>query len=498
MAADDYQNDEPSPLAQLGRSGLPFYAGYVQAETLTALSGHRWRKVCKEMQTDAVVGAMLYALEHLIRQVDFSFVPADDSPQALELKDFYHHALFSDMQRTWRDTLSEIATFLGWGFAPLELVYKQRRGLTPGTTPGTNGKPQPLPRSKFNDGKYGWHYWPLRGQDTVEKWDFTDYGEVEAMWQLSPPDWQWIRIPSQKMLLFRTTVKSNNPEGKSIIRNAWNSWFYRTNYQRFEGIGVERDLAGVPLFRLPAAIINAQVGTSDYQVLQNYIRVGTNIRRDEQVCIIMPSDCDEGGNRLYDFELTGTGSTRNVDMESKIQRLDQRILMTTMMDFLLLGHQKVGSFALADSKTELFITALGSLLDAICEVITRDAVPRLAELNQFNLELLPTLHHGDVETQDLGILGDYLSKLTEMGALAFPTASGEIESHLVRQAGLPVSEDPKDMRVERPEPDAEPPAKPNAGRVPDNKTTDKDEEERTPKDNGKDNGKPGGKPVARK
>ena len=91
--------DEFEVLSQLGRSGLPFYAGYVQAETLAALSGHRWRKVCKEMQNDAVIGAILFALEHLIRQVDFQFTAADDSPQAAEYRDFYQGCL-DDMART--------------------------------------------------------------------------------------------------------------------------------------------------------------------------------------------------------------------------------------------------------------------------------------------------------------------------------------------------------------------------------------------------------------
>lgn len=462
--------DEFEVLSQLGRSGLPFYAGYVQAETLAALSGHRWRKVCKEMQNDAVIGAILFALEHLIRQVDFQFTAADDSPQAAEYRDFYQGCL-DDMARTWKDTLSEIATFLPWGFAPLELVYKQRKGLTPGTVE-QNGKTRALPKSKFNDGRFGWHYWPLRGQDTIEKWDFTEFGEIEAMHQLSPPDWKWIRIPMEKLLLFRTSLKSNNPEGKSIIRAAWNSWFFRTNYQRFEGIGVERDLAGLPVFRIPSNVINATVSSPEYQTLQNFQRAVTNVRRDEQMGLLIPSDCDANGNALYDFSLMSTGSTRAVDMESKIQRLDQRMLMSVMMDFLLLGHQKVGSFALADSKTELFITALGSFLDTICEVVTRDAVPRLGALNNFNAELLPHLSHGDIETQDLGLLGEYVSKLTTAGAMSFPTDDGKIEAHLLRQAGLPVSE----MTTSRAKPKEKPPV---AGRAPSNKADTEQESEDT-------------------
>ena len=37
------------------------------------------------------------------------------------------------------------------------------------------------PVSKFNDGLIGWNHWPLRGQETIEKWDFTETGEVLAM-----------------------------------------------------------------------------------------------------------------------------------------------------------------------------------------------------------------------------------------------------------------------------------------------------------------------------
>lgn len=473
--ADDELIDEYPPLSQLGRSGLPFYAGYVQAETLAALSGHRWPKICKEMQTDTVIGAMLFALEHLIRQVEFSYVPADDSPKAQEYKQFFHDATFNDMSRTWKDTLAEISTFLPWGFAPLELVYKQRKGMTPGEI-DINGKKQKLPISKFSDGQFGWHYWPLRGQDTIEKWTFTEYGDIEAMHQLSPPDWKWIKIPMEKLLLFRTTLKSNNPEGKSIIRNAWNSWFYRTNYQRFEGIGVERFEAGLPVFKIPASIINATANTAEYTQLQNYQRAVTNLRRDEQMGLLIPSDRDANGNALYEFSLVNAGGGARMDIEPKIQRLDQRILMSVMMDFLLLGHQKVGSFALADSKTELFITALGSFLDTICDTINRDAVPRLGELNGFQPELLPKLAHGDVETQDLGILGEYIEKLTSTGALTFPTDTGEIESHLLRQGGMPVSENSKDNRA-KPKPE-----EPDAGRAPSNGDKEPDDGEEAEKE----------------
>ena len=44
-----------------------------------------------------------------------------------------------------------------------------------------------------------------------------------------------------------------------------------------------------------------------------------------------------------------------------IERHSRHIAMTAMADFILLGHEAVGSFALADSKTDLFGVALGGL-----------------------------------------------------------------------------------------------------------------------------------------
>lgn len=46
-----------------------------------------------------------------------------------------------------------------------------------------------------------------------------------------------------------------------------------------------------------------------------------------------------------------------------------------MSDFLLLGHQQVGSFALSSDKTHLFSMALGAYLDIICEVFNSQGIP---------------------------------------------------------------------------------------------------------------------------
>ena len=70
-----------------------------------------------------------------------------------------------------------------------------------------------------------------------------------------------------------------------------------------------------------------------------------------------------------------TGGRRQFDTNAIIERYDTRMAMTVLADFIFLGHQSVGSFALSSDKTELFSMAIGAYLDIIiCEVlITRQS-----------------------------------------------------------------------------------------------------------------------------
>ena len=48
---------------------------------------------------------------------------------------------------------------------------------------------------------------------------------------------------------------------------------------------------------------------------------------------------------------------------------------------------------------------------------------------------MPTMRPGDIERQDLGALGAFLTAMTGAGATLFPDR--ELENHLRSQAGLP-------------------------------------------------------------
>ena len=419
--------DVKNIFVEYGSTGLTRFGGFLYEEWLKDLQGKRGALTYREMSdNDAVIGAFLYALEMLIRQVKWRVDPAEDTPQDQEAKDFVEECLY-DMTASWSDTLSEILTFLPFGWSMLEVCYKKRSGP----------KDQlDETKSKYTDGRIGWTKWAIRAQETLWKWRFSETGVILGMEQTAPPDYALRFIPIQKCLLFRTKSNKNNPEGRSILRNAYRSWYFKKNIEEIEAIGIERDLAGLPVMWLPPEIISPQSAEAATAYNQ-YKKIITNIRRDEQEGLMMPLVYDEKGNKTYDIELMSAGgSKRQFDTTQIISRYEQRIAMTVMADFLLLGD-KGGSYALSVNKTSLFLTALKSILQNIADEINTHAIPKLIELNAFQgLSGYPKLCYNEVEKIDLAALGDFIQKTTGSGAIT-PSGDEDLENYLREAASLP-------------------------------------------------------------
>jgi hypothetical protein len=246
-------------------------------------------------------------------------------------------------------------------------------------------------------------------------------------------------IPVEKFLLFRTTSTKNNPEGRSVLRGAYRPWYFKKHVENIEGIGIERDLAGLPMALVPPELLSPNPSAPQRAQLEYIKKMVTSIRRDEQEGVVFPMARDAQGNMLYDLKLLSTGGSRQFDTDKVVQRYDQRIAMCAMADFILLGHDKVGSFALNQSKTNLFSNALGSFLDSIAEVLNRYAVPRLFGLNDFQVTDYPKFEHGDIANVDLKELGEYIQRLSGAGYPLFPNP--DLEKYLMEVAHMPTATD---------------------------------------------------------
>ena len=414
---------------EIGSTGLHVYDGMVREEFLTALRGRTAYRTYREMRdNDPVVGSVIQAISMLMRSVEWQVEPSDpDNEAANDVAEFVSTCM-TDMTVTWEDMLSQIMSYLTYGWAYFEIVYKYRKGWQEGGE-----------RSRYSDGMIGWRKLAPRSQDTLERWNLDANGGVKGMYQMAPmSDKGLVEIPIEKALLFRTSSALNNPEGKSVLRNAYTSYYFKKKIQEIEAIGIERDLAGLPIAYVPPQLLSNNATSEESSALDEIKTIIRNIRRDTQEGIVFPLAYDpETGNLAYDIKLLSTGGDRQFDTDAIITRYDQRIAMTMLADFIMLGHERVGTQALAVSKVALFSQSLNAYLDGIGSVFQNHGFPRLLRVNNIDTNLTPTLTHAPVRNVDLKELGEYISKLTGAGAQLFP--DDQLETYLREVGGLPTS-----------------------------------------------------------
>ena len=77
----------------------------------------------------------------------------------------------------------------------------------------------------------------------------------------------------------------------------------------------------------------------------------------------------------------------------------------------MLGGNTAGSYALSKSKTDLFLRALESYIQSIVDVLNKQLVERLWQLNGLDYNLMPTIVAGDVAPHDLREIASFLRNL---------------------------------------------------------------------------------------
>ena len=441
---------KPANFSELGTTGLKVSGGIIQEEFIPELKGLKAIKVYRQMRdNDPTVGAIMFAIEMMMRQVEWKVVltkdqpgerrtlpdpdatpsqnqpsdvsmPASDQDIQRDPRAMFLASCMNDMSDSWSSFMTEVLSMLTYGWSWQEIVYKRRDGAT-----GKGGSD-----SKFSDGLIGWRKMPIRAQESLSSWVIAADGSIEAMIQQSDSGGA-ITIPLSRSLLFRTQVLKDNPEGRSALRNSYRPWYFKTKIEEIEGIGLERDLAGLPMMTAPEGLdlwnANDALAVSQRQLAEDMVR---SIRRDEQEGILKPFG--------WEIELLSSGGRRVFDTNAIISRYDQRIAMTVLADFIQLGHSnRFGSFALSKSKTSLFNTALNGWMNMIRDVLNAHAIPQLFALNGMSLEDHPRLDHEEVNVPDIEAIGSYLKNLSQSGMRIFPNPV--LEESVLRSARLPVT-----------------------------------------------------------
>ena len=313
---------------------------------------------------------------------------------------------------------------LEYGFSALEIVYRKRSG----------DKVEPV--SEYNDGKIGWRKWALRPAESLtpgQEWIFDETGGVQGLRQ-TPLDYTkgMIEIPISKLLIFKTSALS--PEGFPIHRSAYIPWYMSTQIQEIAGIGIERDLSGLPVIYM-GRDTKKTGANNDFDQAKDIV---VNLRQDEQAGVVFPypklGTAGEGEGIL--FELVSAPGRRQYDSTKILEFYDKRKAISMMAMFVMLGMEAVGSFALGRLQGDIFSLAISAWATSIAEVINRYAIPRLIKYNSFpGMTKLPKIVPSDVGIPDLEQLAYYVNYMV-MNQLLDPRDK-EVQRYLRQVAHLP-------------------------------------------------------------
>ena len=448
---------ETSAKMTLGVYGKQTYTGDIRAdEFLQELKGKKAIQKYKEMRdNNAIVGSVMYAVEQTLRDVEIKIKPADDSEEAKREADFLKSVL-DDMDESLDDHISEALSYLTYGFGWFEVIYKRREG----------DFRSPKKNSKYNDGRIGIKKIAIRAPWTVEGFEINqDTGEVLGMYQEAAWGKRTVMIPVEKSVYYRTTSLNNDPSGRSVLRNAYVSYTYLNKIQNYEAVAIERELHGVPVGRMPAEYLSSDATVDQANLRGQFERILRDLKNNDQGYALLPSDLyvDADGKptnqRLMDIELITANGSRSIDIDPIVKRYQHDIARSLMAEFLMLGSSG-GSYALSKTKTDLFLRSLESYINNIVDVLNKQLVERIWQLNGLSWDTMPKLVAGDVAPHDLREIASFLRNLN--GAGIEVKDHPELVDNLMNIAELDFDKDAYEQRLQQATQEVNPEAVPNA------------------------------------
>ena len=419
---------KPKPMSTAGVGGVVVSGGFVQSNERSPemMGQERYKKFSEILVNVAIVSAAVRYFLSLIAKSDWDVVPANKTRRAKKAAKLIESVLH-DMETPWTRIVKRAAMYKFYGFSVQEWTAKKR-----------------------DDGAIGLRDIEPRPQPTIYKWDLDIHGNVLGCVQLSPQTFREMYLPREKIVYLVDDSLSDNPEGLGLFRQVVAHANRLLRYEQLEGIGFETDLKGIPIGRMPYAVLenataNGKLSKEDKAALEKVLSdfISSHVRAADTGLILdsLPySGQDETATpsemRQWDIELLKGGSVSFEQVNTAIERKTRDMAIVLGVEHLLLGsNSSAGSYALSKDKTDSFFLNVDSTLIEIAQAGDRDIILPVLALNGISKELRPTLRPRPVQFKDLTQIGRLLKDLAYAGAAIDPLDPAVNESREI--AGLP-------------------------------------------------------------
>lgn len=414
----------PLRMTETGYNGLNVIGGVIAEECNKELRWPWCVQTFKRMAKDGTIFPALDYVQTMIMRVPWTIEAPEGYEEDLKDEVVFLQSIMGDMKHSWLSFIQQASSFVSMGFSLFEVVpYRRlyRKG------------------SRYNDGLVGIKKIAFRSQDTIVGWKYKNKGRdlshvIQKVNIPSNPNQGYIQsvratdgnvkeveIPISKCLLFRNNPDKDNPEGKSPLIGCYEAWKYKKAYESTEATGVAQDMQGFKILYIPPQYMRKDASDEDKAIFEYYKNMMRNAHLGKQSGFILPNIHDPNSSSsegLFKFDVVSVTGNKAYDVNSIIARYQKEILTALYADFLVVGQDGGGSFAMSDSKISIARMVIESKLSEIRDVLNHKLIPMIFKWNGWNAEVYPTFEFGEIDELDLETFSKAIQRAAATGMIA--------------------------------------------------------------------------------
>jgi len=374
-------------LGEKGTTGLPVSGGRIYEDYNLDLQDLSVRMARYEemYRSNAAMKTIRQLLYMPLQRARWEIKPGDGdkSDSGADLAKKFHDNLFAPppngMLQPWSNILANVVDAVLYGFTVTEMCWEI--------------KP---------NGMLGFMDLADRERTSVDKWLFDGNGRVTGFHQRAfRPNYEGEMvdrdISMNDVLIWTWDKRYGNPEGLGLMRHCWKPHRFKEVMEQLAMMRIERQALGVWVARPREG---REITETEAAEAHSII---ANIRGGEAVGLVETED--------WTFEVVWPGPG-DVPWQDMIERQHQYVLQTMLAQFVGFsqGGDK-GSFGLSQDASSMFLMALSSVADWVCDYFNWYAIPQLIRMNDVNPRVAPRLQHGPIGLRDVGTLGTLLRSI---------------------------------------------------------------------------------------
>ncbi len=267
----------------------------------------------------------------------------------------------------------------------------------------------------------------------------------------------YISIPWQKVVMMTYSATQSQPTGQSPFIGAYTAWREKKLLEEYTLVGVTKDLAGMPMLRLPHSILeeaaNDPNSASGRMVTQLTTDIA-NLHAGDQAAMTLPSDTinEAGGSgaHKYSLEFLGvSGSGKSFDLVALVEQR-KKAIYNVFSAASLISQESSGGYNQMDGQLTIHSYAIEKDISVISEAWNNNIIPQIFRLNEWKLskEDMPVLVAGAISEVSADEFGKLMQRLAAVGLIP---KTHQVVNEVLEKAGFMyrVPEDTSQEDLER-------------------------------------------------